>query len=45
MIRVDTSVWVDHLQAGDESLAALLNGSQVLMLERAVDRFEQFAGY
>ena len=31
MILVDTSVWVDHLRAGDETLAAMLNASQVLM--------------
>lgn len=31
MILVDTSVWIDHLRAGDVELAALLNGSQVLM--------------
>lgn len=31
MILVDTSVWVDHLRAGDAELAALLNSSQVLM--------------
>lgn len=31
MILVDTSVWVDHLRAGDAQLAALLEGSQVLM--------------
>lgn len=31
MILVDTSVWVDHLRAGDAELAALLNGSGVLM--------------
>ena len=31
MILVDTSVWIDHLRAGDAELAALLNGSQVLM--------------
>lgn len=31
MILVDTSVWIDHLCAGDAELAALLNGSQVLM--------------
>lgn len=31
MILADTSVWVDHLCAGDAELAALLNGSQVLM--------------
>ena len=31
MILVDTSVWVDHLRAGDAALEGLLNGSQVLM--------------
>lgn len=31
MILVDTSVWVDCLRAGDESLTALLNSSRVLM--------------
>ncbi len=31
MILVDTSVWVDHLRTGDVELAALLNGSRVLM--------------
>ena len=31
MILVDTSVWVDHLRSGDESLTALLNGSQVFV--------------
>lgn len=31
MILVDTSVWIDHLRAGDVDLATLLNGSQVLM--------------
>lgn len=31
MILVDTSVWIDHLRAGDAELVALLNGSQVLM--------------
>lgn len=31
MILVDTSVWVDHLRAGDAALAVLLNRSQVLM--------------
>lgn len=31
MILVDTSVWIDHLRAGDSELVALLNGSRVLM--------------
>ncbi len=31
MILVDTSVWIDHLRAGDDALVALLNSSQVLM--------------
>ena len=31
MILVDTSVWVDHLRAGDEDMAALLIQSRVLM--------------
>ncbi len=31
MILVDTSVWIDHLRAGDEELVALLNESRVLM--------------
>ena len=30
MILVDTSVWVDHLRAGDEALARLLSLEQVL---------------
>ena len=30
MILVDTSVWVDHLRAGDEVLADLLQQAQVL---------------
>ena len=30
MILVDTSVWVDHLRAGDERLAGLLDGGMVL---------------
>ena len=30
MILADTSVWVDHLRAGDERLAALLNAGQIL---------------
>lgn len=31
MILVDTTVWIDHLRAGDVALGALLNRSQVLM--------------
>ena len=31
MILVDTSVWVDHLRAGNEGLSTLLNSGQVLM--------------
>jgi hypothetical protein len=31
VILVDTSVWIDHLRAGDAQLAVLLNGSEVLM--------------
>lgn len=31
MILVDTSVWIDHLRAGDRELAELLNASKVLM--------------
>jgi predicted nucleic acid-binding protein len=30
VILVDTSIWVDHLRAGDERLAALLDGGEVL---------------
>ena len=30
MILVDTSVWVEHLHVGNENLAALLNGGEVL---------------
>ena len=30
MILVDSSVWVDHLQRGDATLATLLNASRVL---------------
>ena len=30
MILVDTSVWIDHLRAGDERLAALLQDGSVL---------------
>ena len=30
MILVDTSVWIDHLRAGDERLAALLQDGRVL---------------
>jgi predicted nucleic acid-binding protein len=31
VILVDTSIWVDHLRAGDERLAALLDGGEVLV--------------
>lgn len=30
MILVDTSVWVDHMRAGDPALAALLDAGRVL---------------
>jgi len=30
MILIDTSVWVDHLRAGDEVVAALLDSGRVL---------------
>src|SRR5437763_10064506 len=30
VILVDTSVWIDHLRAGDERLTALLDGGEVL---------------
>jgi predicted nucleic acid-binding protein len=30
MILIDTSVWVDHLRAGDSALGALLVGGDVL---------------
>jgi hypothetical protein len=30
MILIDTSVWVDHLRTGDETLAALLEAGRVL---------------
>ena len=30
MILVDTSVWIEHLQSGDERLTAFLNGGEVL---------------
>lgn len=30
MILVDTSVWIDHLRAGDASLAAMLDAVMVL---------------
>ena len=30
MILVDTSVWVDHLRAGDQALAGLLEAGKVL---------------
>ena len=31
MILVDTSVWIDHLRAGDKELARLLEQSRVFM--------------
>ena len=31
MILIDTSVWVDHLRAGDKALAELLDTSMVLV--------------
>jgi predicted nucleic acid-binding protein len=31
VILADTSVWVDHLRAGDKALAALLDAGQVLV--------------
>ena len=31
MILVDSSVWIDHLRAGDSTLVELLNTSQVLV--------------
>ena len=31
MILVDTSVWIDHLRAGDDAVVELLNSSRVLM--------------
>lgn len=30
MILIDTSVWIDHLRAGDKGLASLLNCAQAL---------------
>ena len=30
MILVDTSVWIEHLRAGDERLTALLDAGEVL---------------
>ncbi len=30
MVLVDTSVWIEHLRYGDETLARLLEGNQVL---------------
>jgi predicted nucleic acid-binding protein len=30
VILVDTSIWMDHLRVGDERLAALLDGGEVL---------------
>ncbi len=31
MILVDTSVWIDHLRAGDSNLTTLLESAQILM--------------
>ncbi len=31
MILVDTSVWIDHLRAGDAGLGVFLNSNRVLM--------------
>ena len=31
MILVDTSVWIDHLRAGDDALAGLLDAGSVLI--------------
>lgn len=31
MILVDTSIWVDHLRAGDKGLASLLGSARVLI--------------
>jgi predicted nucleic acid-binding protein len=31
VILVDSSIWVDHLRAGDEELAGLLRAEEVLM--------------
>ncbi len=30
MILVDSSVWIDHLRAGDPGLVELLNGNRAL---------------
>jgi len=30
MMLIDTSVWINHLRAGDKNLVTLLNSSQVL---------------
>jgi len=30
MILIDTSIWIDHLRAGDEELVALLSTAQIL---------------
>jgi predicted nucleic acid-binding protein len=30
MVLVDTSVWIEHLRSGDETLVRLLEGNQVL---------------
>ncbi len=31
MILVDSSIWIDHLRSGDQTLVELLNASRVLM--------------
>lgn len=36
MILVDTSVWIDHLKAGEPKLAAALEGGLVVMHELVV---------
>jgi predicted nucleic acid-binding protein len=39
MILVDTSVWIDHLRAGDEQLTQWLGAGQVVATELEVMRF------